>query len=66
MAAHFGSSSAKPRAVRVYTAEDGWVALRRPIVLTAEAVSEFKHEGCTMVEARWRLQTKRVSLSGLS
>lgn len=64
--ARFGSSSAKPRAIRAYSARDGWVVLPKPQALTHEVVEDLRKEGYTMVEAKWRLQSKQVSLTSLA
>ena len=64
--ARFGAGSAKPRAIRGYTAGNGWVRMPQTPVLTPEAVRELKQQGYTMVEARWHLKVKQISLAQLS
>ena len=64
--ARFGSSSAKPRAIRGYTAASGWVVFRKGRILTPDIVQSLKDDGYTMIEARWHLQVKQISLAQLA
>ncbi|TAM70039.1 MAG: hypothetical protein EPN48_06540 [Microbacteriaceae bacterium] len=58
----FGAPSAKPRVIRGYTAGAGWVDMPAKPLLTAVEVNRLRAAGYSMIEARWHLHTKQISL----
>jgi len=64
--ARFRKHTARPRVVRGYTAQAGWVEIDRGPELTEDVVRQLKRAGYSMIEARWRRQTREISLVHLS
>jgi hypothetical protein len=58
----FRDASARPRVVRAYAVQTGWVEIRRGPELTDRVLRELKQAGYSMIEARWRRRTKDISL----
>jgi len=60
--ATFGTRRARPRVVRGYTVQTGWVDIDKGPVLTAGIMTGLRRAGYSMIEARWRRQTRELSL----
>jgi hypothetical protein len=60
--ARFRKHTARPRVVRGYTVQTGWVQISKGPELTEDAVRQLKRAGYSMIEARWRRQTREISL----
>lgn len=64
--ASFGNSRARPKLVRGYAVQTGWVDIDNGPVLTAATVIGLRRAGYSMIEARWRRQRREVSLMRVS
>jgi len=62
VAALFGSRRARPRLVRGYTVQTGWVDVDKGRLLTVTMVARLQHAGYSMIEVRWRRRTRGISL----
>jgi hypothetical protein len=60
--AHFGNSRARPKLVRGYAVQTGWVDIDKGPVLTTATVAGLRRAGYSMIEARWRRHRREVSL----
>lgn len=60
--AQFGTARARPKLVRGYAVQTGWVDIEKGPVLTVAIVSGLRRAGYSMIEARWRRHTREISL----
>jgi hypothetical protein len=58
----FGNERARPKILRVYSADTGWAAAKGTPELTWDAIDELVRLGATSVEAKWRFRTKQFSI----
>jgi hypothetical protein len=63
--AKFGGPQARPRLVQAYDARHGWNTDRRHQVVTVELLVELQNVGVTLIEARWRSHTARLSVASV-
>lgn len=58
----FGTRSARPRIVQVYSPQRGWRTDRVRELVTVDLLNVLKASGVTRVEARWRRKVERINL----
>lgn len=61
----FKDEKARPKVIRTYDVNVGWVAEQRSPVLTWSVVDEFIERGKTSVDLKWRSNKHQVSLLDL-
>lgn len=61
----FGDENARPKVVRTYDVQVGWVAYSDSPVLTWRTVDDLIARGSTSVELKWRSKKHQVSLLDL-
>ena len=58
----FRDENARPKVIRVYNSDEGWVNSPINGILTQKVAAELLSRGYTSVEIRWRRSTKQLSL----
>ena len=61
----FADEKARPKVIRTYDAQVGWLAYPGSGVLTWQTVDELIAEGKTSVDVKWRSRRRQVSLLDL-
>lgn len=61
----FNDEKARPKVVRTYDANIGWLAEPRAPVLTWLVIDEFIESGKTSVDLKWRSKRHQISLLDL-
>ena len=62
VASRFGSTTARPKLVRIYLHTTGWQKLERPEVLTWDVVESLRSRGVTRIDLAWHFRHREMSL----